>query len=153
MIWLAGISCAVCIAAMAAIVLFDMTIRIIPCGLCWLLAGSGLALQAGMHGAGGVAAGACWAIVLYACTRIAAHAVNRRLGSEGAAIGGGDMRCMAALSLATGPYAPCGFAVCFGVAALWAAVARMRKRLLPGEPFAFAPFLALWFAAGVLAAT
>ena len=143
----AGTFCAI---AMTGIVASDMRSRIIPRWLCRLLAGAGCVFQVSLHGLWGLAVGACWAAVFLATTCAAAEIVRRR-GGEGDPIGGGDIRCMAALSLATGTGAPFGFAVCFGCAALWAAIARMRKRLLPGEPFAFAPFLALWLGVGVLA--
>jgi len=55
---------------------------------------------------------------------------------------------MIALSLASGCGAPAGAIACFGCAAVWSGVARLRGRLLPGEPFAFAPFLAVWLLVG-----
>ena len=145
--WAAG---TLCVIAMAAIVLFDRTARLIPRFLCWLLAGGGIVFQYCTQGQSGVMAGLCWAIALFTLAVIAALLVERRRG-RGRSIGGGDMRCMAALSLATGASAPWGFTACFVAAVLWSIAARLRGRLLPGEPFAFAPFLAIWLAVGLIA--
>ena len=149
----AAVAGAICAAAMAAIVVIDIRSRTIPRGLCRLLAGAGCVLRFCRQGLSGIAAGALWAAVILAAACACAAIVRRRHGGEGEPIGGGDIRCMAALSLATGPGAPVGFAACFGCAAIWAAIARIRKRLPPGEPFPFAPFLALWLVFGMLAAS
>ena len=129
-------ACMACSAAMALIVLCDDEVRIIPRGLCWLLAIAGTALQGC---AGGVPAIAVWL-------------VDGRKGREEPSLGGGDVRCMMALSLATGPGAPIGSAACFAAAAIWAAIERVRGHMEAGEAFAFAPFLALWLVVGVLVA-
>lgn len=144
------VACATCAAVMAAIVVFDQTARLIPRFLCWLLAGAGVVFQRCTQGWPGVMAGFCWAIILLAAAAVAALSIRWRRG-ESCSIGGGDMRCMAALSLASGASAPWGFAACFVVAALWSIAARLRGRLLPGEPFAFAPFLAVWLVVGLMA--
>ena len=154
--WMPVAACAACMAcsaAMALIVLYDDQARIIPRGLCLLLAVAGIVLQACYGGMLAVAVGAAWAAVFHLVARIALWLVDGRTSGEEPSLGGGDVRCMAALSLATGPGAPIGFAACFAAAALWAAIERLRGRLEAGEAFALAPFLAVWLAVGVLVAT
>ena len=143
-------ACMACSAAMAAIVLYDDAARIIPRNLCWLLGVAGIALQACSGGMLAVAFGLAWAIAFYLVSSITLWWIDGRKGKKEPSLGGGDVRCMAALSLATGPGAPVGFAACFTAAALWAAIERVRRRMKAGEAFAFAPFLALWLAVGVL---
>ncbi len=145
-------ACMACSAAMALIVLCDDEVRIIPRGLCWLLAIAGTALQGCAGGVPAIAVGAIWAVAFYLISRTALWLVDGRKGREEPSLGGGDVRCMMALSLATGPGAPIGSAACFAAAAIWAAIERVRGHMEAGEAFAFAPFLALWLVVGVLVA-
>lgn len=145
-------ACMVCSAAMALIVLCDDEVRIIPRGFCWLLAIAGIALQGCAGGAPAIAIGAIWAVAFYLISCIALWLVDGRKGKEEPSLGGGDVRCMIALSLATGPGAPIGSAACFAAAVIWATIERVRGRMEAGEAFAFAPFLALWLVVGVLVA-
>ena len=143
-------ACMTCSGAMAGIVLYDDAARIIPRRLCQLLAVAGIVLQASNGGMPAVVIGSIWAIAFYLVSCIALWLIDGRKGRKEPSLGGGDVRCMAALSLATGPGAPVGFAACFTAAALWVAIERMRGRIKAGEAFALAPFLALWLAVGVL---
>lgn len=145
-------ACMACSAAMALIVLCDDEARIIPRGLCWLLAVAGIALQGCAGGVPAIAAGAIWAVVFYLISRTALWLVDGRKDREEPSLGGGDVRCIMALSLATGPGAPVGSVACFAAAAIWAVIERVRGRMKAGEAFAFAPFLALWLVVGVLVA-
>ena len=138
-----------CVLVMALIVLFDETARIIPRQLCWVLSALGVAYQfenAGMEGvvAGIVAAATVLAVIFAACL------VG---GSNVRAIGGGDVRCMVALALVTGDSCLFGALACCTVAVVAATVQRARGRLLRGEPFPFAPFLAVWLTVGLALAT
>ena len=142
-----------CLFAMAAIVLFDAAVRLIPRRLCWMLAASGAGWQFCRFGFCGMAAGAFWAAVFSSLAALFAIISCFVAKTDERPLGGGDVRCMVALSLATGSAAPIGFAACFVAAALWSGQARIRKRLLPKEPFAFAPFLAIWLVAGFLVLT
>ena len=140
-----------CALSMTAIVVFDSTTRLIPRFLCGALACAGIVLQLFANGAHGVMAGVLWAVAVLVSVAVLTWVSMRVMGMAERPIGGGDVRCMVALSLATGPGAPWGLAACFLSAAAWAVLARVQSRLLPGEPFAFAPFLAIWLAVGVLA--
>lgn len=135
---------AFCGAVMAVVVACDMRARIIPLETCLALAVAGAALQLGVGGIDGLAAGALFgAVVIAGCA-----AANRLLGRHGgAAVGHGDVRCMAALSLASGPAAPLGLFACYACAGAFslAGLAAGRLTLRGGLPMA--PFLALWLAA------
>jgi len=150
MIWTIGIASALCLAAMAAIVVLDEATRIIPRELCWALAAAGALLQICIGGVANVVVGMVWGMAVCSVAVVSRWLVDRRRSDGRSSLGGGDVRCMAALSLATGPGAPVGFAACFAAASLWAVIARTRGRLKTGEAFAFAPFLALWLMVGVL---
>ena len=134
-----------CVGAMAAIVAIDLKQRRIPRQLCWTIAACGGALQLVVCGKDslfeGIAVG--FAVV------VACLVAKRMLGED--SIGGGDVRCMAALSMATGWGAPVGFTACFASAAAWSLAKKLRNRARPGDSFAFAPFLATWLVVGGIA--
>lgn len=132
---------------MAAAVICDLRTRAIPVVACTVLALAGTVFRACADGADGVVAGALNGIFIVAGCRLA-NRLFRRDGSD--PVGAGDIRCMGALSLASGAYAPLGFAASYGAAALAALVglASHRASLQDGVPMA--PFFALWFACAVL---
>jgi len=100
---------AVCVGCIARIVVVDLAERRIPRQLCWVIAASGALLQLMVNGTNSVLQGAlCGVAVVVVC-----NIVSALLGKN--SIGGGDVRCMAALSLATGWGAPVGFFACFAV--------------------------------------
>jgi len=113
---------AVCVGCIARIVAVDLAERRIPRQLCWVIAASGALLQLLVNGTSSILQGTlCGVVVVVVC-----NIVSALLGKN--SIGGGDVRCMAALSLATGWGAPVGFLACFAVAAPWALVQRFRLR-------------------------
>ena len=113
---------AVCVGCIARIVVVDLAERRIPRQLCWAIAASGALLQLMVNGTSSVLQGALYGVVVVVVCSI----VSALLGKN--SIGGGDVRCMAALSLATGWGAPVGFLACFAVATPWALVQRFRLR-------------------------
>ena len=63
-------------------------------------------------------------------------------------MGRGDVRCMGALSLATGAGALCGFAACYTLAGLAALAGCVVGKLKLGDSMPMAPFLSAWLACG-----
>ncbi|WP_080804035.1 prepilin peptidase [Arabiibacter massiliensis] len=146
---LCGLPAAVCAAllacgaAMAVAVACDVQARIIPLETCLALAVGGAAFQLGTGGVRALAAGALIAAVVVA----GCAAANRLLGRGGGVpVGHGDVRCMAALSLASGPAAPFGLLVCYGCAAAFSLAGLAAGRLAWRGGIPMAPFLALWLA-------
>ena len=138
---------ATCTAVMVAIVRSDLATRTIPRELCWILGAVGLAFQAFRGGWHSITIGLLYAIAVCMVCAIGAAMMMRRNGSSG--IGGGDVRCMMALCClcADGSYA--GSLACFMTALAVNGIRRLKGRLMPGEPFAFAPYLALWAIVGL----
>lgn len=133
-----------CWAALLAAVLCDVAAGVLPREACWALAAAGSAFQLMKAGLAGLAAGGAFGVVAFAlcavCNRVAAAR------DRPAMVGGGDARCMAALSLATGAAAPFGFAACFAVAAAYAVIRFLDGSIAWSEGFPFAPFLCAWLA-------
>lgn len=145
---LLALLCGACLVAMAAGVVCDMKARMIPIECCAALALVGAALQFHASGIAAVAFGCVAAIVVVAACALA----NRFLAKGGAwAIGGGDVRCMAALCLASGAACPVGLAACYGAAALYSLAGMALGKLRPRDGVPMAPFLALWLVAGIIA--
>ncbi len=134
-------------AVMAAAVVCDMRARIIPLECCCALAVVGAAFQAFLMGAQGVAIGVAAAGVVLA----ASLAVNRFASRGSCPIGFGDVRCMAALSVASGTGVLAGAAACYAVAAVVCAAGMACRKLGLKDGLPMAPFLSLWFAVGTLA--
>lgn len=63
-------------------------------------------------------------------------------------VGGGDVRCMAALSVASGFAAPAGFAACFLAAAVVALVKCVMGKARAGDAMPLAPYLCVWLWVG-----
>lgn len=139
---------AVAAAAMAAAVACDLRARIVPLETCALLAAAGIAFQASTAGIEGVLAGCAFAAFAVLCCL----AVNRLFGRTGRApVGFGDVRCMAALSLASGMATPVGAALCYGGAAAFSLAGIAAGRLSWSSGIPMAPFLAAWLVGGALA--
>lgn len=135
-LWLCGL------AALVAAVC-DLGSKLIPWESCAAIAASGLLVQALVFGAEGVAYGlvsAC-AILVVCCV------AEALLGSRGGrAVGGGDLRCMAALSLASGQAAFAGLAASCAAAATYGIVGVLSRRRSLKDGIAMAPFFLLWVA-------
>ena len=136
----------ICSAAMATAVVCDLRARAIPLEACGLMAVAGTAFQLFACGPEGAATGLAVALVVAAGSALA----NRLLGARcpGGAVGRGDVRCMGALSLATGAGALCGFAACYVLAGLAALAGCVAGRLKLGDGMPMAPFLSAWLACG-----
>lgn len=63
-------------------------------------------------------------------------------------VGGGDVRCMAALSVASGFAAPAGFAACFLAAAVVALAKCAMGKARAGDAMPLAPYLCVWLWVG-----
>ncbi len=133
-------------AVMATAVACDMRSRIIPLECCAALAVIGASFQLLLRGVEGAVAGAVAAGVVLA----AALAVNRFAPKESSPIGFGDVRCMAALSMASGGGALAGASACYAVAAAVSAAGVATRRIGLHDGLPMAPFLTLWFAVGTL---
>lgn len=133
-------------AALLLAVACDLAARVIPRETCWIVGGAGTVLQLAVGGVGEVASGAAFGA---ACAALCALA-NRIAEGHGGdrMVGGGDIRCMAALSLTSGSHAFVGFAVCFGVAAAVALVGVAARRMSGKTALPLAPFFCLWAAFG-----
>lgn len=134
-------------AVMATAVVCDMRARIIPLECCCVLGLVGVAFQALLAGAQGVAIGIAAAGVVLA----ASVAVNRFASRGSCPIGFGDVRCMAALSIASGTGVLAGAAACYALAAVVSAGGLVLRKLGLKDGLPMAPFLTLWFAVGTLA--
>lgn len=134
-------------AAMVAAAACDVVARVIPREACWAIGVVGVLLQAVMVGLDAVAAGIAFGIVIVLFCLFC----NRVLGGDGCGkmVGGGDMRCMMALSSASGFHAFDGFAACFLAAALIAVGGVILHKLRSGAELPLAPFFCLWAAFGV----
>ncbi len=135
---------AACIAAMLSGVACDLRARMIPLESCVMLAAFGLAFQFSRGGLPALGSGIVAVVVVLAICWIA----RRFFGQNVRSIGGGDMRCMVALSLATGPGALTGALACYIAASAFSIVGLVSRRLGRRDGIAMAPFLALWLVFG-----
>lgn len=135
-LWFALLTAALC----------DVAARVIPWETCVAIAGAGAALQLASCGLASLLAGAAFgAAVMFLCA--AANRIGNRLG-RGSQVGGGDVRCMAALSLASGSAAFAGFAACFLVVALFALAGLVLGKLKGAATVPLAPFFCVWLWVG-----
>lgn len=145
---LCGSALAFCAFAMAVAVECDVSSSVIPRETCYPIALLGGAVQIVDGGLLALAAGAAFALAL--CAACAGLGVLLARGRASPAVGGGDVRCMFALALASGWEAPWGFFACYAAAAVWSIIRRVRKGCGWDSTFPMAPFLSLWLAAAVL---
>lgn len=150
----AGTACTaalLCTAVLAVIVaaVCDIQARVIPLETCGIIAVVGALYQLVVHGMEGFAAGLLMAVLVWVGCAVA----NRlcRIRHPAGAVGRGDMRCMAALSLASGAGAFVGFVACYACAGLYAAVGCLSRRFTLCDGIPMAPFLAVWLVCGVTA--
>lgn len=144
---IAGCALCSCIFAMIVSVVCDLRARIIPLETCAVLVLAGIVFQASTRGLEGVLVGGGGALVIVAGSMAANRAMRIRCPSG--AIGRGDMRCMIGLSLATGLGMPWGFAACYVLAAAWAGLGCILRRISWGDGIPMAPFLSVWLVCGV----
>ena len=110
--------------------------------------GGGRRLQASTAGLEGVLAGCAFAVFAVLCCL----ALNRLFGRTGRTpVGYGDVRCMAALSLASGVATPLGAALCYGGAAAFSLAGIAAGKLSWRSGIPMAPFLAAWLVGGACA--
>lgn len=119
----------------------DLQSGLIPWETCAAMALSGLLFQAIVFGAEGVISGFLSALVILLVCFFAERLAGRR---GGRAIGGGDVRCIAALSLGSGQVAFAGFAASCLAAALFGLLGVLAKRRSLKEGMPMAPFFLVW---------
>lgn len=139
---------AVCGAVMAVAVVCDMRARMIPLECCAALLVVGGIYQLAVGGARGLAAGALAAVAVLAVCWVA----NRIARSLGGAVGFGDVRCMVALALTSGPASLAGAAACYLAASGFSLAGMVSRRLSRHDGIPMAPFLSLWLAFGTVVA-
>lgn len=144
---IALIAIGVCSASMVHIVLSDVRTRLISTRACRILGISGAIYQLANAGIGGLAVGLLSAMAITVANIVFDAVARFRFNGYG--IGGGDVRCMAAIALATGQGCFVGALFCCGVAIVWASAMQAKGLRNRGEPFAFAPFMAIWLGVGV----
>lgn len=133
-----------CIVAMLCGVACDLRARMIPLESCCALAVFGLAFQVLRGGPPALGCGIGAVLVVLVICWIARNIFGQNVRS----IGGGDMRCMMALSLATGPGALTGALACYVAAAVFSIVGLFSRKLSRHDGIPMAPFLALWLVFG-----
>lgn len=137
-------------AALLIAVICDMAARVIPKEACGCAGAAGVLLQLASGGVFLLACGAAFgALVVGLC--LAVNRIGRTRG-RGEMVGGGDIRCIAALSLACGAQAPVGFAACFSAAAICGAIGLSFGKMRRSSAMPLAPFFCLWALAGTAAA-
>ena len=144
----AFVAVSTCIASMAHIVISDLMTRLISIRACEVLGAAGALYQLSLFGLGGLGA----SLLSMAAITIVNVIVNGlfQYRGHGQSVGGGDVRCMAALALATGRGCIVGALACCIVAVVWAAAMQMMGQRDKDEPFAFAPFMAVWLVVGLV---
>lgn len=141
-----SLSFVLCLVAMTTATVCDLQARVIPIEACVVIAVSGVVFQVMTGGLAGVGSGALFAVGVVAVCSL----INRlcRARSPPDAVGGGDIRCMAALSLASGAGAFWGMAACYACASVFSALGCLFRRLKIRDGVPMAPFLAVWLACG-----
>lgn len=136
--------------ALLVAVVCDMGERVIPKETCAFLGLAGAVTQGVSQGFESLAWGACFGLALMAGCRM----VNKwgRSNRQAPMVGGGDVRCMVALSVASGRAAPLGCAACFICAALVALVGCASGKMDRRDAMPLAPFFCLWLCLGAGAA-
>lgn len=141
---------AICLIALGVIVgclghavYTDVRRRIIPRKDCYLIALCGSMIQLGFGGVHAWLTGLVFGLMaLLFCLGIEKAACHVRL--RAGMVGGGDIRLIAALSLATGPWAVWGAFGSAIAAMLWALIGVATSRLSLRDTFPLAPCLACW---------
>lgn len=136
-----------CVIALMTATVCDLRARVIPIETCVAVAVAGSVFQVVFRGLPALGAGALFAVVIVAGCSILNRLCRARCPTD--AVGRGDIRCMAALSLASGMGAFCGFVVCYLAAALFALVGCLLHRLGLKDGVPMAPFLSAWFVCGM----
>lgn len=131
--------------------LCDLEARLIPWEASAAVAACGGMMQAFACGVEALAVGALFgAVCVVLC--MAANKVGRMLG-RGEGMGGGDVACMAALSLASGASACAGCVLSFLAAAAFSLIGWVAGKMNGASTLPMAPFFYAWFlvaSAGVL---
>lgn len=131
----------VCCVAMAVACFYDIRQRIIPNPCCFSIALAGFALQCiacGVH----EALSGCFFGMLISALNLGANRLMRRHGKSG--MGFGDVKCMAALSLASGTSAAAACFAGLGAAAVFALAGLASGRMERETGIPLAPFLTVW---------
>lgn len=135
----------ICVLAMIVAVVCDLKARMLPLECCFVLGLAGMIFEWLRGGMGAFGAGVACALA----TTMLCCGVNYWGRKRGCVpIGHGDIRCMAALCLATGFAAPFGMAVCYLAAGAFSLVGMAAGKLSLHGGIPMAPFLALWLVGG-----
>lgn len=139
---------ALCWFALVVGTVCDIRARILPLEVCAAVALAGGTLQLCFGELEGFGWGCLVAVMVGTVC-----AVANRLFARGKAVpvGRGDMRCMAALSVASGAAAPLGFAACYVTAAAFSLGGMAVGKLTLSDGIPMAPFLGVWLACGIAA--
>lgn len=125
------------------LVYVDVQRRIIPRKDCYLIALCGSMVQLITVGLSAWLAGFSFGLLaLLFCLGV--EKLSRRFRVSSMPLGGGDVRLIVALSLATGPWAVWGALGAAVAATLWAIVGLATSRLSLKDTFPMAPCLACW---------
>ena len=143
----ASIATLCCAVTMVSLVVEDLRERLLPKKLCRVLAICGCAVQLFLYGSAGFTWGLVYAIAVILSCGIASIGFKQATGED--ALGGGDVRCMAALCLASGEWAPLGFAACFCAAGGWGLYRIATRSSTWKDTFPLGPFLAIWLITGL----
>ena len=135
---------AVCLLAMVVGVACDLRARMIPIECCAAIALAGGAFQLLRGGLQALGSGLLFAVAVV----VACWFARKALKAGPRAVGGGDMRCMAALALASGPGAVVGAIACYIAAAAVSALGVLTRKLKFSDGLPMAPFLMLWLIFG-----
>lgn len=145
---LPAIALALCGVAMAVAVVCDLRARIIPLETCAVVALMGVVAQLALGGVSALVTGSVFATLVGAGCLL----VNRLVRGHMLPVGRGDVRCMVALSLASGSAAPVGLFACYVCAAACSLAGIAAGKLTLKSGFPMAPFLAVWLVAALVVA-
>lgn len=145
---LPAVALAICGVTMVVVVVCDLRARIIPLEACAVVALMGVVAQLALGGVSALVTGGVVAALVGAGCLLANHLARGRT----LPVGRGDVRCMAALSLASGPAAPVGLFACYVCAAACSLAGIAAGKLTLKSGFPMAPFLAVWLVAALVVA-
>lgn len=132
--------------ALLCAVVCDLKARLIPRKTCVAIAVSGAFAQVASQGVGSLATGALFGVAAVAACRVLCAWAKAR--GRPNMVGGGDVRCMAALSIASGSAAFAGCFACYLCAAVAALTGCVLGKMDRHATMPMAPFFCLWLWVG-----
>lgn len=134
-----------CCFAGACGVVCDLRARVVPLECCVAVGLAGVVFQLLVCGWQGVCVGICVALLVLGLCWLANRLYARRGVS---AVGLGDVKFMAALSLLCGPGSLTGAMACYCAAAFVSLIGLLTRRLKLNSGIPMAPFLTIWIVVG-----